>query len=73
MQDKHGLTRLTGTLDHVKVEQTDPGASFLDTAACFADMPGTVVLASGGDLDCARYNILALRPWLSFKATKQKA
>ncbi|MFP4158986.1 MAG: aminodeoxychorismate synthase component I [Desulfobacterales bacterium] len=73
MRDKNGLTRLTGLLDHVKVEETKVGASFLDTAACFADMPGTVVLASGGDLDCARYNILAIKPWLSFKATKQKA
>jgi len=34
-------------------------------AARFAGEPGTVVLLSGGDLDCARYHILALRPWLT--------
>ncbi|MBW2180249.1 MAG: aminodeoxychorismate synthase component I, partial [Deltaproteobacteria bacterium] len=29
-------------------------------------MPGTVLLASGGSLDCARYHILAIKPWLAF-------
>ena len=33
-------------------------------AARFAHEPGSVVLLSGSDLDCARYHILALRPWL---------
>ena len=27
---------------------------------------GTVVLMSGGDLDCARYHVLAAKPWLVF-------
>jgi para-aminobenzoate synthetase component 1 len=34
-------------------------------AARFAGQPGTVVLLSGGDLNCARYHILALRPWMT--------
>ncbi|MFW6080782.1 MAG: aminodeoxychorismate synthase component I [Desulfosalsimonas sp.] len=72
MLDKQELTNLTGAPEHVRIDQVQPPASFLDMAACFADMPGTVVLASGGDLDCARYNILAVRPWLSFKATCRK-
>ena len=40
--------------------------SFTDIASYFADSPGTVVLLSGGDLDSARYHILAARPWLTF-------
>jgi para-aminobenzoate synthetase component 1 len=43
--------------------------SFLDIAARFAHMPGTVVLTSGGNPDCARYNILAVDPWLTLKTT----
>ena len=34
-------------------------------AARFAHEPGTVVLLSGGDLDCARYHILGIHPWLT--------
>ena len=34
-------------------------------AARFAGEPGSVVLLSGGELDCARYHILAVRPWLT--------
>ncbi|MFW5774941.1 MAG: aminodeoxychorismate synthase component I [Chitinivibrionales bacterium] len=42
--------------------------SFLDIASRCAHLPGTVVLASGGSDDCARYNILGIKPWLSLKA-----
>jgi para-aminobenzoate synthetase component 1 len=35
----------------------------------FARVPDTVALISGGDLDCARYNILGVCPWLKIKAT----
>ncbi|PID40375.1 MAG: aminodeoxychorismate synthase, component I [Proteobacteria bacterium] len=42
-------------------------------AARFAGEPGTVVLLSGGDLDCARYHILALRPWLMLTGWLGKA
>ncbi len=37
-------------------------------ASKFADIPGTIVLLSGTDLDCAKYNILALKPWLKLKS-----
>jgi para-aminobenzoate synthetase component 1 len=43
-----------------------PG-SFLQTAEKFSGMPGTVILMSGGTLDCARYHILAANPWLSLR------
>ena len=66
--DKHisdilnSISGITG----VYSEQIELEESFLDTAARFAGRPGTVVLMSGGDLDCARYHILAAKPWLSF-------
>ena len=31
-------------------------------------LPGTVALISGGTLDCARYNILGIHPWLTLNA-----
>ncbi len=40
---------------------------FIDVAARFSEEPGTVCLLSGGDLDCARYHILGLRPFFRFR------
>lgn len=40
---------------------------FIDLAARFAHLPGTVVLMSGGPLDCARYDVLGIRPWLTLR------
>lgn len=40
---------------------------FLDTAARFASLPGTVILMSGGELDCAGYHIMGVNPWLCLK------
>ncbi len=39
--------------------------SFLDTARRFAGDRDMILLASGGELDCARYHMLALFPWLT--------
>ena len=39
---------------------------FIDFASRFASISGTVVLMSGGDLDCARYHILGALPWLTY-------
>ena len=39
---------------------------FIDFAARFASLPGSVILMSGGELDCARYHILGALPWLTF-------
>ena len=46
--------------------------AFEKAAASFADSPGTVLLLSGSDLDCARYNILAADPWLELACFKNK-
>ena len=41
--------------------------SFVDLASRFSDEEGTVALLSGGSHDSARYHVLGLRPWLSFR------
>ena len=43
---------------------------FEDTAARFSQDTGTVVLLSGGDLDCAGYHLLAVNPWLTVFSKK---
>ena len=58
---KDALSGVTG----IRSETVDLEAPFADMAARFAHEPGTVVLLSGGDLACARYHILGLRPWLT--------
>ncbi len=60
------IETLTGTLDSIHIEKIILSEPFIDFAARFSAMPGTVVLMSGGDLDCARYHILAAKPWISF-------
>ncbi|WP_373499972.1 aminodeoxychorismate synthase component I [Desulfococcus sp.] len=39
--------------------------NFLAFAGRFAHTPGTVLLMSGGGLDCARHHILGVHPWLT--------
>lgn len=58
------LIRLTGILEGVDIFPVALNAPFPEVAARFADRPGAVVLLSGGDLDCARYHLLAIDPWL---------
>ncbi|GAB6095502.1 hypothetical protein JCM14469_17540 [Desulfatiferula olefinivorans] len=62
------LLKRLGTLRGVHQEDLALNEPFIDFAARFADRPGTVCLMSGGDLDCARYHILATRPFLSLSA-----
>ena len=57
-----------GLITGVHGEILDPQEEFLDLAARFTDLPGTVVLLSGGDLDHARYHILGVLPWLTLSA-----
>ena len=57
-------SRLPGIVG-VRTESLALEEPFAAMAARFAGEAGCVVLLSGGDLDCARYHILALRPWLT--------
>ncbi len=60
------LTRL-GKIIGSHQEEMVLAEPFIDVAARFADDQGTVCLLSGGELDCARYHILGIRPSLTFK------
>jgi len=62
----HDIFKLTGKLTGIFVKEIPLTEPFIDFAGRFADIPGTVVLMSGGNLDCSRFHILATAPWLSF-------
>ncbi|MFP3980894.1 MAG: aminodeoxychorismate synthase component I [Desulfobacterales bacterium] len=62
------IQSMAGCIERLHIEEIALQRSFLDMAGCFADLPGTVILASGGDLDAARYHLLAVRPWLAIKS-----
>jgi para-aminobenzoate synthetase component I len=62
------LKNITGALEGIHVQRMELQEPFIDLASRFAHLPGTVALMSGGDLDSARYHILAALPWLSVKA-----
>ncbi len=61
------LIDLIGTITKVHEEVVTLDMPFEEMAAAFSHEEGTVVLLSGSDLDCARYHILGIRPWLVFK------
>ncbi|MCF8092956.1 MAG: aminodeoxychorismate synthase component I, partial [Desulfotignum sp.] len=48
-------------------EEIDLPEPFAQFAARYSRRPGTVVLLSGSDLDCSRYHILGIDPWLWVK------
>lgn len=57
-----------GAVEGVYAETPCLQESFMEIAGRFAGLPGTVVLASGGEHDAARYHILAAKPWLTYQA-----
>ncbi len=68
------IERLLGALHRVHVRPLpSPHAQepFLDLAARFAADRGTVLLMSGGDLDCARHHILGVLPALEITGRHQ--
>lgn len=67
------LKEITGRITRIHEEAFFCGLLFMDVAARFADTPGTVLLMSGGELDCARYHILAVHPWLSIQVRGKEA
>ncbi len=66
--DREKLTSLSLPLIRGIFHEPIPQRTFDQIARRFAATPGTVVLKSGTDLDCARYNLLAIDPWLTFRA-----
>ncbi len=66
------INSITTEIVDIYQENLNIGESFMDFAGRFADTPGTVVLMSGGNLDSARYHLLAARPWLTVSARGNK-
>ena len=67
MAMEHSIGRIVG-IDCENIALDQP---FLEAAGHFAGQPGTVVLMSGGDLDCARHHIMGLQPWLTLRGDRQ--
>jgi para-aminobenzoate synthetase component I len=65
------IERIAGQPDGVYVKNLDLNESFIDMASRFAHLPGTVLLMSGGELDCARHHILGINPWLVYRGRGQ--
>ncbi len=64
------IHKLAQSITGVHTETIRLQDAFIDVAARFAGMHGTVILMSGGDLDASRYHILAAEPWLCLKSYK---
>ena len=64
------IERLTENLTGIRYKKFNTDESFIDIATRFAHEPGTTVLMSGGNLDCSRYHILGIRPWLTFSGKR---
>ena len=56
-----------GTITAIRVRPLNLKIPFTQFAAHFADQRDTVVLLSGGDLDCARHHLLGVKPWLGLR------
>ncbi len=61
------MEAIFGKLSGVHTEEFKTDEPFIDIAARFAKISGTVLLMSGGNLDSSRYHILGIKPWLTFK------
>ncbi len=61
------IQKLDITIDGIHKEELIIEEPFIDITHRFSHIPGTVLLLSGGNLDCARYHILGVKPWLSLK------
>lgn len=66
------MGRLAGGIREVHSETIRLTEPFVETARRFAHLPGTVALISGGKLDCARYHILGIQPWMTISGYGQK-
>ncbi len=64
---KDTIEQIAGKINDISVKPFELKEPFVDLAARFSKDTGTVALLSGGELDCAQYHILAIRPWLEIK------
>ncbi|MCP4024224.1 MAG: aminodeoxychorismate synthase component I [Desulfobacteraceae bacterium] len=63
----NGLFKNLPKIKDVHTERVKLDQPFEIVAARFANDAGTVLLLSGLDLDCSRYHILGVAPWLEIK------
>ncbi len=63
--DHPDIAALKGVVAGVHTEFLGPGIDMPALAERFAPTEGTVLLLSGGDVDCARHHILGVWPWLT--------
>ncbi|MBW1650729.1 MAG: aminodeoxychorismate synthase component I, partial [Deltaproteobacteria bacterium] len=64
---------LNNKITDVYIEPINIKEKFIDFAQRFADIYGACVLISGGkDNDCARYDILGIKPWFRFQSKGKK-
>ena len=66
------IGKLIGNPLEVHREEVSINTSFMDAAACFATLPGTVLLMSGGNTDSSNHHILGINPWLTLKGRGQR-
>lgn len=66
------LLKFLPCLKRVHQEVIELDRSFEQIAASFARDMGTVLLLSGSNLDCARYHILAVKPWLEITSKQER-
>ncbi len=64
------IRQLAGTPAGVDRVDLPQGDDFLDLAARFAGLEGSVLLLSGGDMDCSRYHVLGILPWLTLRGRR---
>ncbi|MCK9275258.1 MAG: aminodeoxychorismate synthase component I [Syntrophales bacterium] len=61
------LDNLAGRLHDIQITPFKLKSSFPEFAAGYAGLPGTIILMSGTERDCAHYHILGALPWLTLK------
>ena len=65
-------TDITGKITGIRTRVIEHDEPFIDIASRFSHEPGTAMLLSGGNLDCSRYHILGIRPWLIFSGKGER-
>ncbi|MBU0993693.1 MAG: aminodeoxychorismate synthase component I [Proteobacteria bacterium] len=72
MTEIKDIIAITGKIKRIHIESIHLDEPWVDLAARFSQLPGTVVLLSGGNLDCARYHIIAANPFLTYSGKNQR-
>ncbi len=72
------MNRFKKTLRNISIksvhrENIELKEPFIDFASRFAHLAGTVLLMSGGNLDCAKHHILGINPWLTFHGNNKRS